>query len=144
MNTTNLFGTKLMATFFALVLSGAMVLASVGPAYQRPGDPGPDCMNETRHSGSFLEERMACIAGAGKPLSPPRQPLLHGAFIQWAFSHARATSSRPMLPTFSDRAEDPSKMIRMIILEMEETLVEVRASAARTIADQKEMRRVIS
>lgn len=40
-----------------------------------------------------------------------------------------------------DRAEDPGKMIRMIILEMEETLVEVRASAARTIADQKEMRR---
>jgi phage shock protein A len=42
-----------------------------------------------------------------------------------------------------DRAEDPAKMIRMIILEMEETLVEVRASAARTIADQKEMRRAI-
>jgi phage shock protein A len=35
-------------------------------------------------------------------------------------------------------------MIRMIILEMEETLVEVRASAARTIADQKEMRRHIA
>jgi phage shock protein A len=43
-----------------------------------------------------------------------------------------------------DKAEDPSKMIRMIILEMEETLVEVRASAARTIADQKEMRRHIA
>ena len=42
-----------------------------------------------------------------------------------------------------DKAEDPSKMIRMIIMEMEETLVEVRASAARTIADQKEMRRQI-
>jgi phage shock protein A len=40
-----------------------------------------------------------------------------------------------------DKAEDPAKMVRMIILEMEETLVEVRASAARTIADQKEMRR---
>ena len=40
-----------------------------------------------------------------------------------------------------DKAEDPAKMIRMIILEMEETLVEVRASAARTIADQKEMKR---
>jgi phage shock protein A len=40
-----------------------------------------------------------------------------------------------------DRSEDPAKMIRMIIFEMEETLVEVRASAARTIADQKEMRR---
>lgn len=36
MNTTNLFGAKLMATFFALVLSGAMVLASVGPAYNVP------------------------------------------------------------------------------------------------------------
>jgi phage shock protein A len=43
-----------------------------------------------------------------------------------------------------DKAEDPAKMIRMIINEMEETLVEVRASAARTIADQKEMRRHIA
>ena len=40
-----------------------------------------------------------------------------------------------------DKADDPAKMIRMIILEMEETLVEVRATAARNIADQKEMRR---
>ncbi|WP_446654961.1 phage shock protein PspA [Blastomonas sp.] len=43
-----------------------------------------------------------------------------------------------------DKAEDPAKMIRMIILEMEETLVEVRASAARTIADQKEMKRHVN
>jgi phage shock protein A len=43
-----------------------------------------------------------------------------------------------------DKAEDPAKMIRMIILEMEETLVEVRAGAARTIADQKEMHRQIA
>ena len=43
-----------------------------------------------------------------------------------------------------DHAEDPAKMIRMIIMEMEETLVEVRASAARTIADQKEMSRQIA
>jgi phage shock protein A len=43
-----------------------------------------------------------------------------------------------------NKAEDPAKMIRMIILEMEETLVEVRASAARSIADQKEMRRQIA
>ncbi len=42
-----------------------------------------------------------------------------------------------------DKAEDPAKMIRMIILEMEETLVEVRASAARSIADGKEMRRAL-
>ena len=43
-----------------------------------------------------------------------------------------------------DKAEDPAKMIRMIVMEMEETLVEVRASAARTIADQKELRRHIA
>ena len=43
-----------------------------------------------------------------------------------------------------DRAEDPARMIRMIILEMEETLVEVRASAARSIADSKEMRRALN
>jgi phage shock protein A len=43
-----------------------------------------------------------------------------------------------------DRAEDPAKMIRMIILEMEETLVDVRATAARSIADIKEMRRAVS
>lgn len=43
-----------------------------------------------------------------------------------------------------DKAEDPAKMIRLIILEMEETLVEVRTSSARTIADQKELRRHVS
>lgn len=43
-----------------------------------------------------------------------------------------------------EKAEDPTKTIRLVILEMEETLVEVRASAARTIADQKEMRRTIA
>ena len=42
-----------------------------------------------------------------------------------------------------DRAEDPARMIRMIILEMEETLVEVRALAARSIADRKEMQRAL-
>ena len=42
-----------------------------------------------------------------------------------------------------EKADDPAKMIRMIIMEMEETLVEVRASAARTIADQKEMGRAV-
>jgi phage shock protein A len=42
-----------------------------------------------------------------------------------------------------DRSEDPAKMIRMVILEMEETLVEVRATAARSIADIKEIRGVL-
>src|SRR3954453_10931986 len=43
-----------------------------------------------------------------------------------------------------DRSEDPAKMIRMVILEMEETLVEVRSTAARSIADIKEMRRAFT
>jgi len=43
-----------------------------------------------------------------------------------------------------DRSEDPARMIRMVILEMEETLVEVRATAARSIADIKEMRRALT
>jgi phage shock protein A len=56
------------------------------------------------------------------------------------FSRARDIFAANMTELL-DRSEDPAKMIRMIILEMEETLVEVRASAARQIADIKEMRR---
>jgi len=59
------------------------------------------------------------------------------------FSRARDIFAANMADLL-DRAEDPARMIRMIILEMEETLVEVRASAARTIADQKEIQRQIS
>ena len=59
------------------------------------------------------------------------------------FSRARDIFAANMTELL-DRAEDPARMIRMIILEMEETLVEIRASAARSIADVKEMRRALT
>jgi phage shock protein A len=71
----------------------------------------------------------------------PLAALWNGAMFRGPiFSRTRDIFAANMTELL-DRSEDPSRMIRMIILEMEETLVEVRASAARSIADGKEMRR---
>ena len=99
-----------------------------------------------RRSPTPAQERRSGAQRAADWTDPDKVNQKLGDFISYGapfmgiFSRTRdiiAANFNEML----DKADDPSKMIRMIILEMEETLVEVRASAARTIADQKEMHR---
>jgi phage shock protein A len=81
-----------------------------------------------------------------RPVKEPETATRLAPIATWfsgpVFSRARDIFAANMTELL-DRSEDPSKMIRMIILEMEETLVEVRASAARQIADMKEIRRAL-
>jgi phage shock protein A len=97
-------------------------------------------MNETIHVGR--EALVPMPPPRPRPMAAPRPP--HAPRPPQAPFGAIFSRTRDIIAAnFSDlldRSEDPAKMIRMIIMEMEETLVEVRASAARTIADQKEMR----
>ena len=104
----------------------------------RPPSAGPDVMRRRTRLDQEVE-RLRRTPTPGQPSSSPGISF-NGVPLMGIFSRTRdiiAANFNDML----DKADDPQKMIRMIILEMEETLVEVRASAARTIADQKEMHR---
>lgn len=93
--------------------------------------------NQLKRVGSRLDEEIDRLRSSPQPT---RSANFSGGNWMGIFSRTRdiiAANFNELL----DQADDPAKMIRMIILEMEETLVEVRASAARTIADQKEMQR---
>ena len=105
-------------------------------------------MTDPIHVGREELIRLAPIpprpGGPKRPPMPPRpprppRPAIGGFPAMTIFSRARDIVAANVADIL-ERAEDPAKMIRMMILEMEETLVEVRASAARVIADQKEMR----
>ncbi|MFC3098880.1 phage shock protein PspA [Alteraurantiacibacter palmitatis] len=106
-----------------------------------------DTQRPVQAAPSRLEREIERLrSGASRLPTPTRNSLSAayststGAALMGIFSRTRdiiAANFNELL----DSSDDPAKMIRMIILEMEETLVEVRASAARTIADQKEMHR---
>jgi phage shock protein A len=87
----------------------------------------PVLVRETETAQSDIASRFGPVAG-----------WLNGP----VFSRARDIFAANMTELL-DRAEDPARMIRMIILEMEETLVDIRATAARSIADIKELRRAV-
>ena len=132
----------------------------LGPESQASPDGGPQ---SSRHQPSRQREFPAQTSQPADlgPIEPPRQRASRfEAEVERLRRTTRETASTissgvPWMGIFSrtrdiiaanfndllDKADDPEKMIRMIIFEMEETLVEVRASAARTIADQKEMHR---
>ncbi|WP_434784955.1 phage shock protein PspA [Qipengyuania zhejiangensis] len=119
----------------------------LGPERRSPDSPpGSDADGASaRPRLSRIEEEVERLRRSPTPTreggkAPGADFFSNGAPLMGIFSRTRdiiAANFNDML----DKADDPQKMIRMIILEMEETLVEVRASAARTIADQKEMHR---
>ncbi|WP_370187860.1 phage shock protein PspA [Qipengyuania sp.] len=119
----------------------------LGPERRSPDSPrGSDAEGASaRPRLSRIEEEVERLRRSPTPTRDTGRPkgsdfFSSGAPLMGIFSRTRdiiAANFNDML----DKADDPQKMIRMIILEMEETLVEVRASAARTIADQKEMHR---
>jgi phage shock protein A len=113
-------------------------------------EPGPECLPplaETPSPRQGIPARHLPRRDRPDSLLDRRARRLHRRHHRLTGAPAMGIFSRSLdifaanFTELLDRAEDPAKMIRMIILEMEETLVEVRASAARTIADQKEMQR---
>jgi phage shock protein A len=55
------------------------------------------------------------------------------------FSDIVSSNINPML----DKAEDPEKLIKLMIREMEDTLIEIKSSCANTIASQKKVDRLL-
>lgn len=118
-------------------------MINTNPASQFPRVILPDMVGaRSAQSGS----RQLAILHPAAPISPfynAAKRITERSFQMGIFSRTRdifAANFGDLL----DNSEDPAKTIRMIIMEMEETLVEVRASAARTIADKKELGRHVT
>ena len=94
------------------------------------------------HDLQPIDDRVPSRSVVVAPAPQRTNPLdaLSGLFSSPILSRTRDIFAANMTEML-DRSEDPARMIRVIINEMEETLVEVRASAARLIADSKDIQR---
>ena len=125
----------------ALLMSSVAVGAAVGPA-QVIAAPQVVPMPDLEILEAQVPVRTPRMPGASRSRRRRFAPLAQP--VRGADLHPHARHFAANMTELLDRSEDPARMIRMIILEMEETLVEVRATAARSIADIKEMRRAVS
>ena len=123
-------------------MSTVAVGAAVGPAQVVAATSKSPSMLELEPIEAKVPTRTPRMAEPEAETSNVRFAPLAGILSGPIFSRTRDIIAANMTELL-DRAEDPARMIRMIILEMEETLVEVRATAARSIADIKEMRRAV-
>ena len=127
MSNQSQFGRTLVAIAAALAMSTVTVGAAVGPAQAIASpvtrSPG-QCLNSKSSKPRSRSARRGWSKRAGsRRHAAPVASWLNGP----VFSRARDIFAANMTELL-DRAEDPARMIRMIILEMEETLVEVRAT----------------
>jgi phage shock protein A len=101
-----------------------------------------EAIHVTREALKRMPPPRPSFSAAGAPAAPraPRPQFTIRELIPASiFSRTRDIVAANVAELL-DGAEDPAKMIRLIVVEMEETLVEARAASARTIADQKDLR----
>ena len=132
------FSHSITAALGAILISTMFIGAAVGPAAVTPRPrlrlrppPEPPAAGRTASPPPWLAVR-----------PPPKHRNSEHPSMS-IFSRTRDIIAANVIDLVN-RSDDPAKTIRVIIMEMEETLVEVRASAARCIADQKEKRRQVA